>query len=269
MSGTSDSPMAALQEEFRRIAGLLESAPGPEGAEEAKQRIVALFKRVDGALGELAQLKEEIRGLVDRYKAVAADREAGRTPGLAGAAPQLHRDHLGASTYIDKGWSLMSLGDQPGAIQALTRALELNPGDAQALSLLGWAQMLDEQYDEALATFARVLMTEPGNALARVNVGYICLKKRIFGEAIEHLSRAIRLDNDRKAALYAHYYLGLVYLEREMMSDAESFLRQAIVLGPNLIEAYYDLGRAQWFAGRKDEARATWSQGVAANRFAP
>ena len=102
-----------------------------------------------------------------------------------------------------------------------------------------------------------------------MNVGYICLKKKIFGEAIEHLSRVIRIDNDQKATLYAHYYLGLVYLEREMMSDAQSFLGKAIALGPNLIEAYYDLGRAQWFAGRREDARATWGEGVAANRFAP
>jgi len=30
------------------------------------------------------------------------------------------------------------------------------------------------------------------------------------------LSKAIRMANDKKATLYAHYYLGLVYLEREM-----------------------------------------------------
>ena len=84
--------------------------------------------------------------------------------------------------------------------------------------------MLHEEYDDALGTFSRVLMKEPANALARINVGYICLKKRIFGEAIEHLSKAIRLDNDRKATLYAHYYLGLVYLEREMYEDAQTLL---------------------------------------------
>ena len=92
-------------------------------------------------------------------------------------------------------------------------------------------------------------MKEPANALARINVGYICLKKRIFGEAIEHLSKAIRLDNDRKATLYAHYYLGLVYLEREMYEDAQTFFRKTLALGPNLIEAYFELGRALWFAG--------------------
>ena len=100
-------------------------------------------------------------------------------------------------------------------------------------------------------------MREPQNALARINVGYICLKKRIFGEAIEHLSRAIRLDNDKKATLYAHFYLGLVYLERDMFEDAQTFFQKTLALGPNLIEAYYELGRAYWFNGQRDEATST------------
>ena len=129
--------------------------------------------------------------------------------------------------------------------------------------------MLHEDYDDALATFSKVLMKEPANALARINVGYICLKKRIFGEAIEHLSKAIRLDNDRKATLYAHYYLGLVYLERDMYEDAQTFFRKTLALGPNLIEAYFELGRALWFAGERDAARQSWADGHKANKFNP
>jgi tetratricopeptide (TPR) repeat protein len=129
--------------------------------------------------------------------------------------------------------------------------------------------MLDEHYDDALGNFSKVLMKEPANALARINVGYICLKKRIFGEAIEHLSKAIRLDNDRKATLYAHYYLGLVYLEREMYEDAQTFLRKTLKLGPNLIEAYFELGRALWLGGEKEEAVGVWTEGNKTNKFNP
>jgi tetratricopeptide (TPR) repeat protein len=190
-------------------------------------------------------------------------------PQFTGARPAVHADHLGASTYIEKGWSLISLGDYAGAIQSLEKALALAPGEIQAQSLLGWAQMLHEDYDDALGTFSRVLMKEPANALARINVGYICLKKRIFGEAIEHLSKAIRLDNDRKATLYAHYYLGLVYLEREMYEDAQTFLRKTLALGPNLIEAHFELGRALWLAGQREEAMRAWAEGHKANKFNP
>ena len=116
----------------------------------------------------------------------------------------------------------------------MARALELSPNDPQAESLLGWALMLQDKFDDALLNFQKVLVREPQNALARINVGYICLKKRIFGEAIEHLSRAIRLDNDKKATLYAHFYLGLVYLERDMFEDAQTFFQKTLALGPNL-----------------------------------
>jgi tetratricopeptide (TPR) repeat protein len=178
-------------------------------------------------------------------------------------------DHIGASTFMEKGWSRISLGDYAGAEDSLTKALQLAPNDPQAESLLGWAQMLQEKYDDALMQFQKVLMREPGNALARINVGYICLKKGIFGEAIEHLSKAIRLDNDRKATLYAHFYLGLVYLERDMFEDAQTFFQKSLVLGPNLIEAYYELGRAYWFNGQRAEAMQTWRDGFAANKFNP
>jgi len=264
----SEPWLTALRAQFQAIETRLGTSAQPGDREALKRDIIALFKRVDAALGDLGQMKEDIRGLVERYKQGAAA-EVATAPQFTGARPAIHADHLGASTYIEKGWSLISLGDYAGAIQSLEKALTLAPGEVQAQSLLGWAQMLHEDYDDALGTFSRVLMKEPANALARINVGYICLKKRIFGEAIEHLSKAIRLDNDRKATLYAHYYLGLVYLEREMFEDAQSFFRKTLKLGPNLIEAYFELGRALWFAGQRDEAMQTWSEGHKANKFNP
>jgi tetratricopeptide (TPR) repeat protein len=258
--------LAALRTELDAIAGRV-NATGASEREAVKRDIITLFKRVDGALTDLAQLKESIRTLVERYKAGSA--EASPAPQFNGTRPAVHADHLGASTYIEKGWSLISLGDYVGAIQALEKALSLSPGATDATSLLGWAQMLNEDYDDALGNFSKVLMKEPANALARINVGYICLKKGIFGEAIEHLSKAIRLDNDRKATLYAHYYLGLVYLEREMYEDAQTFLRKTLKLGPNLIEAYFELGRALWLGGERDEAVRVWTEGYKANKFNP
>jgi tetratricopeptide (TPR) repeat protein len=269
-----ESLLNGLKTEYQAIEGRLDTAQDAAAREEVKRQMIALFKRVDGALTELGALKDGIRGLAERYKQMnnaAGGSAAGPTPApqFTGARPAVQADHLGASTFIEKGWSLIALGDYSGAIQSLEKALALSPGAIEAQSLLGWAQMLHEDYDEALATFSRVLMKEPANALARINVGYICLKKRIFGEAIEHLSKAIRLDNDRKATLYAHYYLGLVYLEREMYEDAQSFFRKTLTLGPNLIEAYFDMGRAQWLGGDKEGARRTWADGHKANKFNP
>jgi tetratricopeptide (TPR) repeat protein len=265
----SDQWLAELRTQLKEISGRVDAATAPADRDVLKREIIALFKRVDGTLTDLTQIKDDIRGLVERYKQASTVADTSPVPQFNGDRPAVHADHLGASTYIEKGWSLISLGDYAGAIQALDKALTLSPGAVQAQSLLGWAQMLHEDYDEALGNFSKVLMKEPANALARINVGYICLKKGIFGEAIEHLSKAIRLDNDRKATLYAHYYLGLVYLEREMYEDAQSFLRKTLKLGPNLIEAYFELGRALWLGGEQEEAVRIWTEGYKANKFNP
>ena len=266
----ADTPLGALRAQYDAIAARLDAAPNSTEREAVKREIIVFFKMVDGLLGDLTQLKEDIRVLVDKYKQLTQDVQEAAAPQFTGVRPgALHADHIGASTFIEKGWSLISLGDYGGAIQALEKALKLSPGETQAESLLGWAQMLHEDYDDALHTFQKVLMKEPANSLARINVGYICLKKKIFGEAIEHLSKAIRLDNDKKATLYAHFYLGLVYLQREMYEDAQTFFHKTIKLGPNLIEAYYELGRTLWFAGDSEKAKQTWETGFKANKFAP
>ncbi len=264
----ADETLAAYKAQYAAIDAKLDAGLAAADRPQVKTDIVALFKAVEAQIADLTQLKDDIKQLVDKWKAQQAVSGV-QAPEFQGEKPVVHADHIGASTFIEKGWSRLSLGDYEGAEKALTRAIELSPGDPQSEALLGWAQMLQEKYDDALMNFQKVLMREPANALARINVGYICLKKKIFGEAIEHLSKAIRLDNDRKATLYAHFYLGLVYLEREMYEDAQTFFQKTLNLGPNLIEAYYELGRAYWFNDERDEARAAWQKGHSTNKFNP
>jgi tetratricopeptide (TPR) repeat protein len=184
-------------------------------------------------------------------------------------APPTRGDRLNASTHVDRGWSLISRGDHDAAELELTRALQLVPDDTQALVLLGWALMLRGAHDDALMALNRALQCDPSLAIARVNVGYVCLKKGIYGEAVEHFSRTIRESSDRKAILYATFYLGLLYATREMYTDAEAFFGRALALGPNLIEAYYELGRARWFNGNHEGARQAWRDGAAAGKLSP
>ncbi|MGI8510914.1 MAG: tetratricopeptide repeat protein [Gemmatimonadaceae bacterium] len=233
-----------------------------------KSSLMEVYRAVDSSLAELGVLKDDIRELVERWKTrrVAAPVMA---PQFTGKRPAVHEDHIGASTFLEKGWSKISLGDYEGAEQALQRAMELAPTNAEGQSLLGWAQMLQDKLDAALLNFQYVLAREPANALARINVGYICLKKGIFGEAIEHLSKALRQNEDARARLYANFYLGLVYTEREMYDDAQIFFERSIKLGPNLVEAYFELGHALWLSGDRVRAIATWKRGAAVNKFNP
>jgi tetratricopeptide (TPR) repeat protein len=253
--------LAALEARYARIDAELDGAAAGD-RERLRAEIVGFFRETEGAIEGLTALKERIRGLVDRYKALPAP-----APAPAPQQQTIVSDHIGSSTYVERGWTAIASGDPRRAVKELERALELAPNDPHAESLLGWAQMLREQYDDALMTYYKVLMKDPNNPLARVNLGYICLKKGIFGEAIEHLSRAIRQESDRKAQIYAHLYMGMLYLEREMYDDARSFFGRTLELGPGMLEAWWETGRAYYLEGRVEQAREAWRTGHQANRF--
>ena len=271
-----------LGERLRELQALLEEARATPGGiarpaqEQLKADIIALFRDADVALKEAQALKDAVKGLAEQWKQLDGVRSASSasvsspstepTPTRPASA---RVDHLGASTFIEKGWSRLSLGDLDGAEAALLRALELAPGSNEAETLLGWTQMLQGELDTALATLQRVLARDPRHALAHTNVGYVRLRKGQFDEAIAHLTAVVRQDTDRKATLYALLYLGMVHREQARYEEAERHFRSALERGPNLLQAWYELGRTYWFGGRQAEAMAAWKSGAAANKFSP
>jgi len=82
----SEQWIATLRGQFQEIELRLGAAQGAE-RETVKRDIIALFKRVDGALGDLGQMKEDIRGLVERYKQGNAT-GAATAPQFTGARPR-------------------------------------------------------------------------------------------------------------------------------------------------------------------------------------
>ncbi len=251
---TRNDTLPALLGEYQRLEKRLADAPTPQERAELKAAIVALFRRTETAIAELEAFKESIRALVDGFKAL---------PPTQAEAVTVRHDHIGASSYVERGWSALAVGEWGEAERLLREALRLDPGSAAAEALLGWALMHQGRDDEALQRCLRVLVREPEHGLGRTAVGAICLRKGITGEAIEHLSRAIRAGGDPRASLYAHYWLGVAYLERDMPADAVEVLERAVGQGPNLAEGWAELGRALWLRGRRDEAAAAWTRGAA------
>jgi Flp pilus assembly protein TadD len=61
----------------------------------------------------------------------------------------MREDRLGASTFLEKGWSLIAQGDFAAAETALRKAIELSPRDPQGSALLAWALMHQGKLDDA------------------------------------------------------------------------------------------------------------------------
>ena len=221
------------------------------------------------AAAEIADPPPRGKGESSRRAAAGTPAESRLGLGAPVAGQPRVIDELNASTFVERGWSRIATGDYAGAEEALDKALALNPGDVNAETLLGWAQMGQGKLDTAMAIFEQVLERVPDHALALINVGFVHLRRGNHDLAIENLTTAIAFDSDRKAMLYAHYYLGLVHFEREQYAEAIGELLRAIELGPNMIEARFELGRVFWFADRTDDAIATWRKGAELNKFNP
>ena len=48
-----------------------------------------------------------------------------------------------------------------------------------------------------------------------------------------------------------------------MGDEAIAYFRRALTLGPNMVEARYELGRVYWRTGARDAAHAEWRTGAA------
>jgi tetratricopeptide (TPR) repeat protein len=190
------------------------------------------------------------------------------TPTASNAARRILReDYLGASTFVEKGWNFIAIGNFYAAEKTLVRALELAPSDARGRSLLGWALMRQGKLLEAEQVLAGLLSENTLNSMARVNLGYVYMKKGELARASELLLGSSRQHRDPKAALYAMFYRGLLLEAEEDFAEAEICFRRSIQLAPNFVEGYYELGRAQLGGSLDDQARATWKTGHSINRI--
>lgn len=149
-----------------------------------------------------------------------------------------------------------SAGDNPKAIAFLKRSVELFPfqtGPQSAYVML--AQIYEKNGDKAAA--AESLMN-----LVKVDENNY--------EAVKHLAE-LRSDlGDKTGALEAlklsfyvnpfeyaaHAKAGALYFERKENDLAAREFRMALALNPpNTAEAYYNLARAQFAAGKRADAR--------------
>lgn len=208
-----------------------------------KNEIKSLYIEIANAMKNLIQVQEELKKIAMDFKDVKSPKT--EVEKFYSFVKSRTSAELDIATLLDRSWNLICVEDYDEAINALKQVLKIEPKNIRGLGLIGLAFMNKELYDQAMLYFQEVLIADPDNPFALNNLGYICYKKGIWGEAIEHLVKAAKQRKDRTAALYANFYLGLVYFERAMLSDAIKFFEQALKLGPNLQEAYYHLGLAE------------------------
>jgi tetratricopeptide (TPR) repeat protein len=196
-----------------------------------------------GAMRELSKAQQSLRDIAQEFKErKTAQDDVGRFYSFVRSTTSAELD---LATLVDRAWNCIVLEDFEEARKAIKQILEIDPDNIKGLCYMGLVLVELQHYDDAMLYLQKVLVRDPGNPVALNNLGYICYKKGIWGEAIEHLVKSATQKKDRTAALYANYYLGLVYYERSMIPDAIKFFNRALEMGPNLQVAHYYLGLSE------------------------
>jgi Flp pilus assembly protein TadD len=155
----------------------------------------------------------------------------------------------------------LAQGANPDAARPLIRrALEANPRDPDALTLLGLVAQRAGDQPGALDAFARARAADPDNPVRIGNHGVALKQAGHHSEAIAAFERALVL---RPGAAVTLANLGSSLLAADRAGDAEAPLRAAIAARPDHVEAWNNLGVALARTGRTKDAIAAYRRALA------
>jgi serine/threonine protein kinase/tetratricopeptide (TPR) repeat protein len=141
--------------------------------------------------------------------------------------------------------------DWQAAEKEFKRAAEISPRYATAHHWYATNCLLPlRRFDQARAELQMACDLEPLSLVIRTTVGLQLLLERHFGEAIEVLRKVVALDENFGMA---HFFLGQVYVEKQMFAEAVAELKMAETLAGYSSESVAALGVAYAGAGKNGE----------------
>ena len=162
-------------------------------------------------------------------------------------------------------WKILSVAlmrQSKDALQALRRAAELLPRDAEALHNLGAALYERGQWNAALAYLQQALAIEPSNADALVDAANALRELGQAREAVPLYQRALSLS---PRLVEAQNNLGNALMELGERSEAVDCYQRALELKPGDVQIVCNLANALRQLGRLDEAAALYRQALQLN----
>ncbi len=170
-----------------------------------------------------------------------------------------------AFAYDDLGTVLPPEEVGPKAISAARKALELDPGLADAHALLGEMYQLQWQWAEAQAEYKRALELNPNDAVAHLGLANWLLCQGRTEEALAWSRRARELDPLGVTGLSN----GWILFQARRYDEAIGELRSVLAVHPDYATAHWFLGYALIANGQSKEAITALDKAVALSGGSP
>ena len=143
--------------------------------------------------------------------------------------------------------------DWAAAEKGYRRALELNPGYANAHHWYGYFLLLSGRLPEGEAELRRALELDPLSPIINANIGMAFYFGRQFDAAIAHWRKALEMHRNYRLL---HDYLATAYLGKQMLPEAVAELQKGIALSGAGSSERALLAHTYGRMGRTQEARA-------------
>jgi tetratricopeptide (TPR) repeat protein len=169
---------------------------------------------------------------------------------------------LDAEAHANLGAALHDRRDWQAALVSLSRALELEPRAVQTLIDTANTLCALGRAPESLALYQRALALDPRSRQAHNNLGNAYLQLAAAASAVDCYRQALRIKPDDAEVLCN---LGNALRQTGQLQEAVSCSQRALALEPGLAMAHNNQGLALAGLGRQREAVASYRRAVNLN----
>ena len=164
--------------------------------------------------------------------------------------------------YANLGLDRLEKGKVDEAIADLRKAVEIQPGLAEARTGLAYALLKKGEVKEAVSHFQVALEIQPGFAEAHAGLANALLKQGQTNEAVVRWEKALAI---KPHYAQAHANLGDALFQQGRIGEAILQYQEMVKLEPGDAHAQFSLGQAFEGAGRIREAIAQYRAALKIN----
>jgi len=192
-----------------------------------------------------------------------------QTPPLFVPTPTATRS---PEAYLAEAGGLATEGKYAQAIDLYNEALLLSPDNPGLYISIARLQIYTSQFKDAVDNAGNALVINPGNAQAMALRGYALGRMEDYANATSVLDEAVSLDpNNATTYAYMSEILALRSQapggDAEMLNQAIDYSKKALELNPNLLEAHRARGIVFELTSNYEEAVKEFEAAIALNEF--